>query len=788
MLRHNLILIYRNFRRFKSTFFINLIGLSTGLAATLLIYLWVYDELGIDKFHEYDSRLFTVMTNQNRPDEIVTLVDGPALLADELPKDFPEVERAVGATRIADNFSLSFNDKHIDVRGLFADNDFFRIFSYPVLHGNQHRILPDKHAAAISENTARALFGETSDAIGKSITWELPFGKTQVTVTGVFREIPANSSSQFDMVLSNEAYKELIGESLHWGNHNAITYVLLREGTDVAELNKKILNFVKTRQADSILTLFLKQYSENYLYGLYENGVLTGGRISYVRLFSLIAIFVVVIACINFMNLTTAKASRRIKEVGIRKASGANRTTLVFQYMGESMLMAFMSLMVAILMVDLFLPQFNQITGKQLTIRFDTTILTAFVAITFFTGLIAGSYPALYLSGFSPATVLRSKYNSSTGEQWARKGLVVFQFVLSIIFIVSVVVVYRQIEYVQTKNLGYNKDNIIYFKTQGAVVGKLETFLSEVKNVPGVVDASSMWGNVTGETSFTTGDFNWEGRDRSQIVQFEHLGVNYNMIELLGIEMAEGRSFSRNYPGDSTRIILNEAAIAVMGLKDPIGKIFTLWGNDMEIIGVVKNFHFKTLHEKVNPFFFRLQPREFDKVMVRIESGKEREAIAGLQHLHQTFNPGFSFDYNFLNDAYNAQYVAEKRVAVLSRYFAVLAVLISCLGLFGLAAFTAERRLKEIGIRKVLGSSELSIIYLLSADFTKIVFTAILIALPVSYVAVKYWLDGFAFRIPLEWWYFFGAGAVALIIAWLTVGMQALRAARVNPTRCLKDE
>jgi ABC-type antimicrobial peptide transport system permease subunit len=788
MLRHNLILIYRNFKRFKSTFFINLIGLSTGLAAALLIYLWVHDERSMDKFHQHDSRLFTVMTNQNRPDEIVTLAEGPALLADELPKDFPEIEIAVGATRVVDKFSLVFDERHIDVRGLFADNDFFKIFSYPVLHGNQHKVLPDKHAVAISENTARALFGNTSDAMGKSITWELPFGKTQVTVTGVFKEIPASSSSQFDMVLSNEAYKELIGPSLHWGNHNAMTYVLLREGTDVADMNKKIRNFVKTRQGDSILTLFLKRYSENYLYGLYENGVMTGGRISYVRLFSLIAIFVVVIACINFMNLTTAKASRRIKEVGIRKASGAGRATLVFQYMGESMFMAFLSLLVAILMVDLFLPRFNLITGKQLTIHFDTTIITAFAAITFFTGLIAGSYPALYLSAFSPATVLRSKYNGAVGEQWARKGLVVFQFALSIIFIVSVLVVYRQIEYVQTKNLGYDKDNIIYFKTQGAVAGKLETFLSEVKNVPGVVDASSMWGNVAGETSFTTGDFNWEGRDRSQIVQFEHLGVNYDMIELLGIRMAQGRSFSRNYPGDTARIILNEAAIQVMGLKDPVGKIFSLWGNDMEIIGVVKNFHFKTLHEKVNPFFFRLQRREFDKVMVRIESGKEREAIDGLQKLHAAFNPGFSLGYNFLDDAYSAQYAAEKRVAVLSRYFAALAVLISCLGLFGLAAFTAERRLKEIGIRKVLGSTELSIIYLLSADFTKIVFTAILIALPVSYLVVKHWLDSFAFRIPLEWWYFIGAGAAALIIAWLTVGAQAFKAARVNPAKCLKDE
>jgi ABC-type antimicrobial peptide transport system permease subunit len=316
----------------------------------------------------------------------------------------------------------------------------------------------------------------------------------------------------------------------------------------------------------------------------------------------------------------------------------------------------------------------------------------------------------------------------------------------------------------------------------------METFLAEVKDMTGVAEASSMWGSVMGNTRFTTGSLHWEGRNPDEVIQFEHLGFNYDMIELLGIEMAAGRSFSKNFPADTAKIILNEAAIEVMGLKDPVGKIFQLWGTNMEIIGITKNFNFKSLHENVKPFFLRVQPKNSDKVLVKIEPGQEKETIDRLQKFYSTFNPGYAFNYEFLDAAYQAQYVAEKRVASLSKYFAVLAILISCLGLFGLAAFTAERRLKEIGIRKVLGSSVMGIVYLLSGDFTKIVLAAILIALPVSYFVTERWLGNFAYRIALEWWYFIGAGFLALCIAWLTVGMQAFKAARVNPTQCLKDE
>jgi ABC-type lipoprotein release transport system permease subunit len=575
---------------------------------------------------------------------------------------------------------------------------------------------------------------------------------------------------------------------LSWGNHNAITYLQLRKGTDVAEFNAKIEHFIRQRAPDTNLTIFVVPYADNYLYGEYESGKIVGGRITYVKLFSAIAIFILIIACINFMNLATAKASRRVKEVGIKKAIGAPRKALVIQYLGESILMAFLSLAVGLLAVDLLLPQFNLLTGKQLDMPFGGNLTLVLCGITLFTGIVSGSYPAIYLSGFQPAKVLKGKFNVAVGEEWARKGLVVFQFILSIIFIVSVWVIYKQMEYVQTKHLGYEKDRIIYFKMQGVVPARLEAFLGELKAIPGVVEVSGMWGGLMGQTSFTTGSFQWKGMDPNKIIQFEHLGVNYDMIELLGIEMAQGRSFSRKFPADSSAIVFNETAIKVMGLTDPVGEKFGLWGREYNIIGVVRDFHFQSLHNDVKPLFFRITPEDFDKVLVKLEAGKERETIARLQQFYKEFNAGYALDYKFLDQDYDALYQSEQRVATLSKYFAGLAILISCLGLFGLASFTAQRRLKEIGIRKVLGSSDVGIVYLLSSDFNKIVLTATCIALPVSYFGANVYLDNFAFKIELQWWYFAGAGLTALVIAWLTVGLQAWKAARVNPVSCLKDE
>ncbi len=790
MLNHTLLLLYRNFKRFKSSFFINLIGLSSGLACTLLIYLWVNDEMHFDKFHENDSRLYQVMENQKAGDALVVKNRTSGLVAETLVAEVPEIEFAAAVIQSSwfPKFILSVSDDNkVKAVGQFVSKDYFKVFSFGVTEGDESQMLRDKNSVVISEALAKKLFHTTQGVVGKVIAFQLTDIRKQVTITGVFKDIPANSSERFDFVLPFEYFKDLSPAVLNWGNDGTNTNVVIRQGTNLSQLNEKIAGFIKTKVPGTERTLFLEPYSDGYLYGKYENGVQSGGRIEYVTLFSIVAIFILLIACINFMNLSTAKATRRIKEIGIKKAIGASRKTLALQYLGESMLMSFLSLAIAVVAVQVFLPQFNLITAKQLTLVFDAPLVIALVGFTLFTGLVAGSYPALYLSGFNPVAVLKGKLNVSVGELWARKGLVIFQFAVSVILIVAVRVVYKQIEYIQSKNLGYNKDNIIYFEREGKLAENAEAFLSELKDTPGVVGASCMWGNIIGGYS-TTGDIRWEGKEPDEKIAFEIMGVNYGLLELLDIKISEGRSFSSDFATDTSKIIFNEAAIEIMRLKDPIGKTVRLWGGDFQIIGVAKNFHFKSFHENVKPLFIRLQPTNTSIMMARIETGKEKETLAKILNLYQIHNPGYSFDYKFLDADFQAQYAAETQVASLSQCFAGLAILISCLGLFGLAAFTAERRIKEIGIRKVLGSSMVGIAFLLSGNFTKIVLASTVIALPISYFMTSYWLNGFAFKIELEWWYFISAGLIAIIISWLTVGIQIIKAARVNPVNCLKDE
>ncbi|MBC7872961.1 MAG: ABC transporter permease, partial [Ferruginibacter sp.] len=659
-------------------------------------------------------------------------------------------------------------------------------FSFPLLQGDAAQVLQDKLGVVISRGLAKKLFGTEENALGKIV--EVQHDKT-FQVTGVFEGTPPTSSVQLDFVLSFEEFKDNNKWVMEWGNNGPATYITLHEGTDPKAFEAKIKDYIKGKDKESNVTLFLQPYSEGYLYGTFENGQPAGGRIEYVRLFSIIAIFILVIACINFMNLSTARASRKAKEVGIKKSIGAQRGSLIFQYISESMVTALVSFMVAWTVVWLFLPQFNLITGKKIELTFnDPKLFLWFAAITILTGLIAGSYPALYLSGFKPAAVLKGEMKGSLGELWARKGLVVFQFFLSVILIVSVLVIYKQIQFVQTKNLGYKKEHLIQFAVEGKVWSSRQTFLEEIKKIPGVLDASSIGHSLLGRNNNTSG-LKWEGKNPEDKILFENVGTNYGLLETLGVELAEGRFYNEAYAADTTKIIFNEAAIRVMNLQDPIGKKIRLWDEvDLEIIGVVKDFHFQSLHDAVNPLFFMLNPKNTWTIMVRLETGKEPETLEALAQFYKNFNPGFTFDYRFQDQEYARQYESEQRVATLSSYFASIAILISCLGLFGLATFTAERRLKEIGIRKVLGSSSTNIVLLLSGDFTKMVLVSIIIGLPVSYFILDQWLQRFAFHVELEAWYFIASGLIALLIAWITIASQAIKAAGVNPVKCLRSE
>ncbi|MDW7690533.1 ABC transporter permease [Flammeovirgaceae bacterium SG7u.111] len=784
MFNHSLLLAFRNFKKHKVSFFINLIGLTTGIACTLFIYLWVNDELKKDQFHQKSDRLYRAMEHQQYAEEIMTTSSTPGILAETIAEEIPEVEYAATTTWVSP-YTLSIKDHNVKAEGYHVGKDYFNIFSYPLIHGDPDKVLADKMSMVISEELANNLFGTTEDVIGKMVEFQ---HEKSFMVSGVFENVPTTSSEQFDFVLNFEEYKDDNDWVLSWGNNGPKTYLILHEDTDVAALNEKVAEYIKGKNEESNVTLFFAPYTDRYLYSRYENGVQAGGRIEYIQIFSVIAGFILLIACINFMNLSTARASRRIKEVGVKKALGAKRGSLITQFLAESMLIAILSLLVALIIVFILLPQFNGITDKQIEFAFDSQLLLALLSITLITGLVSGSYPALYLSGFRPIKVLKGEVKSSLGELWARRGLVIFQFTLSIILIVSVVVIFKQIEFVQNKNLGYDKENIIYFEINGAVEKNLETFLTEMRKVPGVVAASSIGHNLVGRQNNTSG-LNWDGKDPDDLILFENVRLNYGMIETLKLEMVEGRSFMDGNISDTSKIIFNETAIKIMGLEDPIGKTIRLWDEyDMEIVGVVKDFHFQSFHENVNPLFFRLDPDMTWNVMARIAKGEEKNTIAELTDFYQSYNAGFTFDYHFLDKSFEEQYNAELRVAVLSRYFAALAILISCLGLYGLAAFTAERRLKEIGIRKVLGSSVSNIVLLLSKDFTRMVLASIVLAIPISFFIVNTWLERFAYRIDMEIWYFASAGLLALFIAWITVGLQAYKAASVNPTKCLRSE
>jgi putative ABC transport system permease protein len=783
MLQHSLLLVYRNFLRAKGYFLINHTGLTAGLVCTLLIFLWVRDEFRMNKFHANDERLYQMMENQHYAEEIMTTTSTPGILAENIRLDMPEVEYAAATSWVNDH-TLSDKDHHVRGKGFAVGEDFFNMFSFSLVQGDANLVLREKLSIVISEGLAIRIFGTTTDVIGKTLVMDRDRSHH---ITGVFKDLGPNTSWNFEFVTTWELFKDDNEWVKEWGNNGPSCYITLKPGSDPAAFNEKIKDYIEGKDEDTNLTLFIQKYSDRYLHGRYENGSLAGGRIEYVRLFSIIAVVILLIACINFMNLATARATRKGKEVGIKKAIGAGRGSLIFQYMSESLLMSFLSLVVACCAVWLLMPWFNVVTDKKMVFSpLEPVVLSSFLGFTVLTGLIAGSYPALYLSGFKPAAVLKGAVHGTLGELWARKGLVVLQFFISVFLIVSVMVIYNQISFVQSKNLGYNKEHLIQFPREGKVRTNLSTFLDEVRRVPGVVNASSIGSGLLGRNNNTSG-LEWEGKDPEARILFENIGSNLQLMETLGVEMVEGRMFSEL--SDTTKIIFNEAGIRAMNLKDPIGKHIKLWGDlDLEIIGVVKDFHFQSLHEVVNPLFFKLWERGTWNVMIRLEAGREKETLAALGDLYKEFNPGFAFEYRFQDEEYAKHYASEQRVAKLAAAFATMAILISCLGLFGLAAFTAERRLKEIGIRKAMGSSVSAVVLLLSRDFTMMVLVSIALGLPFSYWILSMWLSNFAFHIPLEIWYFAAAGIVALVIAWVTVASQAVKAARVNPVDCLRTE
>ena len=787
MLKNFLKVAIRNLWKHKGYSFLNIFGLAMGMACSLLILLWIRDEKSMDNFHANGDRLYSVFERQYYDGKIFAGYFTPGVLPDEMKKVLPEVEMACG-TNWGENMTFQAGDKILKENGGEAGADFFRMFSYPLLAGTTETALATPASMAISRKMAVAFFGSPQAAIGKTIRNE---NRRDMTVMAVFEDMPGNASPKFDFLLNWYAYLDDNGWAKQWGNNGPQTLLLLRKDADVAAFGRKINLFLDKYNKEQSKTFYVRlgiqRFGDIYLHSNFVNGQLEGGRIEYVRLFSIVAIFILCIACINFMNLTTARSVKRAKEIGIRKVVGAVRPALIRQFMGEAVLLAFFSVLLALGMVLAALPAFNHLTGKEISLSYgSSSFWLSLVALTLVTGMVSGSYPALFLSSFQPIRVLKGTLRFSPTTAWFRKGLVVFQFVLSIVLIIGTIVVSGQLNYIQSINLGYDRENLVYIPLDGDLAGKYKLFKESALQLPGVGEVSRLSQPPTNIENGTSG-VDWDGKDRNNTVMFTQTAAGYDLIKTMNLTMLAGREYSPAFGTDSVGYLLNEEAARRIGYKDPIGKRLTFWDKKGTIIGVVRNFHFTSLHDPIQPLIIRFgEADSYGSALIRTKAGKMQEALKGLESLCRNLNPKFPFTYTFADEEYRKLYKSETVVHGLANCFAGLAIFISCLGLLGLAMFTAEQRTKEFGIRKVLGAKVSTLFNLLSRDFLVLVLVAFLVATPLAGWAMHVWLQNYAYHIGLEWWVFVLAGAMALLIALLTVSFQAIRVAIANPVKSLR--
>ncbi|MFT4152959.1 ABC transporter permease [Parafilimonas sp.] len=792
---------WRNIIRGKGFSIINIMGLALGLACSLTIMLWVNDEKNVDAFHTNGRYLYQVYERNYFDGRVDAGYSTQGLLAEELKRTVPAIQYASGLESAAPPGSgntfevparLSHSgegEKIAKMNGMFAGEDFFKMFSYPLLKGNTITALKEPNTIAISKHMAEFFFGNASNAINKIIRFD---NKEDLEVTAVFDDVPSNSSLQFDFLRTWTDFVQQNTWVHNWGNTDPQTFIQLRPGADAAKVQEKIKDFIynyREKDKSFIMQLALQPFAEKYLHSNFKNGYLDGGRIEYVNLFSIIAVFILLIACINFMNLATARSAKRAKEVGVRKVAGALRSTLIAQFIGEAIMLTLISIIIAILLSALSLPAFNQLTGKQLSLPFNQSSFWVIIpGLIIVTGFVAGSYPALFLSSLKPVRVLKGSLKFSWSATFFRKVLVVFQFAMSVFLVIAMMVVYKQLNYIQTKNLGYDRDNLVYIPIEGDLVKNYEIFKQKALSNPAIVHVSKMRNSPTA-IFHHTGDIGWPGKDPNLTVSFADGVVGYDFVKTMNLQMQRGRDFSKDYGTDSIGLLLNETAVNKMGLKDPVGKTITWGRNEGKVIGVMKDFHFNSLHESIEPLIMRLDENwNWGTILVRIKAGKTKEAIASLQQLCRQLNPAFPFTYQFSDLEYAKLYEGEAVVSKLANIFAFLAIFISCLGLFGLATFTAEQRTKEIGVRKVLGASSSSIVKLLSVSFLKPVVLAFLIAFPVAWWAMHNWLQDYAYKININWWMFAIAGLLTISIALITVGYQSIKAALANPVKSLRAE
>ena len=781
-------LFFRNLFKQRAFSLINLSGLALGITCSLLIFLWVADELGYDNFHENLDRLYVVTSKEVMDGEEFGSYDTPGLLGEELPDKFPEIEMASNSAWLQ-FMTLSVGERTMIWRGNYTGADFFNMFSYPVLAGSVEKALESPENMIITEKMATAFFGSNSAAVGQVIKVE---NKWDLNVAAVVQDVPINSSAKFDFMLSWELFKKFNSWMENWHNSGPYTFVLLKENTDAAALSAKLKTFIKQYDknyaANDHLELGLQPYGERYLHSGFKNGYLSGGRIEYVRLFILVALFILLIACINFMNLSTAYSLKRSKEIGVKKVMGAERISLIRQFFLEAILFSLFATLAGVILVQIILPYFNQLVSKQLHLPIREPLFWVYmVTFSMLTGILAGSYPAFMLSSFKPISILKNDLKAGLSGVMVRKGLVVFQFVLCVVFMISSLVISDQVKYIYTTNIGYDKSNLLYIRLRGDLLNQFQTFKDEALKIPGVKHISRI-----SQRPFiienTTGDVDWEGKTPNTKPRFSEVAIDDDFLETMKAQMVLGRGFSAAFR-DTAGFIINETALKQIGYEDPIGKPLTFWDTKGTIVGVIKDFNFNSLHQPIEPLVMRkARRRQGGYAMIRVEPQATEHVLKDLETLNKKLNPAFPFTHQYADEEYMAMYQNELLTRKLSGYFTFLGIFIACMGLFGLVLFMIEQRTREIGVRKILGASVGRLVGMISMDFIRLVWIALVLAMPLAYLLMDHWLQDFAFRIGISWRAFVLTGVLTSFIAFATIAFHSIKAAMANPIKSLRNE
>ncbi|MDP4262377.1 MAG: ABC transporter permease [Bacteroidota bacterium] len=786
MIKNYFKIAFRQLKKNKGYSFLNILGLSLGMACAMLILLWVNDEVQYDRFHKDYSRLYQVLENQAYDGKTYTFAALPGKFGPAIKQELPEIKysaRADWGSRVL----FTLGDKSIYEVGNFTDPDFLKMFSFKLLKGDTATLLTDPTSIIITNKMAEKFFGK-EDAMGKTLKVN---NDKLYTIKGIMEEPPPSSTLKFSWLASFKIYEGQNQWLTQWGNNGIQTFVELNAGADARAVNKKLHDFISSKDTSAIAKPFLFSMNEWRLRNKFEEGKQAGGRIEFVRLFSIIAILIIIIACINFMNLATARSEQRAREVGVRKVMGAGKGMLIRQFFSESIFMSLSAMLIAALIVWLVLPSFNTLVEKKLSFDPGNPVISGgLLLMALFCGVLAGSYPSFYLSSFNPVTVFKGlRIGKNSVIVYVRKGLVITQFIISIVLIISTIIIYRQIQYVKERQLGYNKDNVLFTPLYGKMRGHYPAIYNELM-ATNVVENVAASNNQVLSIGSSSGDFSWEGKipNSQLLVSMEWVSPQY--VPAMGMKLASGRNFYDDITSDSSSIIVNETFAGIIGKKDPVGQIITRGnGRKLTIAGVVKDFIYNDMYRKPDPLILFCDTSNVNELAIRLKANRDiSKAVSKIETVIKSNNPAYPFEYKFLDDEFNDLFKSESLIGKLSRVFAFLTILISCLGLFGLAAYTAERRTKEIGIRKVLGATVPNVITLLSKDFIRLVVIASVIAFPLAWWMMNKFLQDFAYRIAIQWWVFAVAGLLAVAIALFTVSFQAIRAAVMNPVKSLRTE